>query len=147
MAAFPLCFPHGLSLGCVCIGVGGGKERDRKGGGDRAREKEGQRDGETERGGETEREMERQRERWRDSEMERQTERQRWREGETDRQRERGRGSLLSLLIKTLLLGVPCPVVRIWHFHCREPRDMTKKKKKDHYSYRSKAHPCDLTSP
>ena len=78
--------------------------------------------------------MERQRERWRDSEMERQTERQtemeRQREGETDRQRERGRGSLLSLLIKTLLLGVPCPVVRIWHFHCREPRDMTKKKKK-----------------
>ena len=113
---------------------------------ERQREKERQREGETERDREREeeteterrtgremerqREEERQRERWRDSEMERQTERQRWREGETDRQRERGRGSLLSLLIKTLLLGVPCPVVRIWHFHCREPRDMTKKKKK-----------------
>lgn len=39
MAAFSLCFPHGLSLGCVCTGVGGGKERER----------ERQRDGETER--------------------------------------------------------------------------------------------------
>ena len=68
MAAFSLCFPHGLSLGCVCTGVGGGTERERE----------------------------------------------RQRDGETEREREGGgEGSLLSLLIKTLLLGVPCPVVRI----------------------------------
>ena len=43
-------------------------------------------------------------------EIERQREKER-----RDREREGGggEGSLLSLLIKTLLLGVPCPVVRI----------------------------------
>ena len=46
MAAFSLCFPHGLSLGCVCTGVGGGKERDRE----RKRETERWRDGEREGG-------------------------------------------------------------------------------------------------
>jgi len=149
MAAFPLCFPHGLSLGCVCIGLGGGKERtereeetepDRR----RGREMERQREKETERWRERERERdERQREgeRWRDTER-------RDREEERQTDRERGVERLCSLFSKDppprsslssgqdLALSLP-----------RTKRYDQKKKKKRTLFVQVEGHPCDLTSP